>query len=227
MKRYFANVLSCRPLTEGTMPVYELMLTKPKDFDYRQGQFVGFIMAHNNKEIIRWYSFASHPSQDELRFWIKFVPGGFMSGKLKFFSEGDPIELTEARGNLMLPEEPTIAIVTGTGIAPIMSLIANKDRLSLHVIWGIRDKEYAIRGDEIHKSVTMRGGKLTPCYSKPAQGNGRHVGDVVSLLPSLKDYHFILVGNPDMVREQRKYLLNVGVENSRIQAEIFAPGMPV
>lgn len=93
---------------------------------YRAGQFCTFRVTVGGAELLRSYSMSSAPESDgELMLTVKRVPGGQVSNWLiDTVTEGDQVEITEARGVFCLrpTQAPLLGFSAGSGITPIMSL---------------------------------------------------------------------------------------------------------
>lgn len=93
------------------------------DLDFAPGQYV----ALRAEDTPRAYSIASPPSENELEFAIRRVPGGRLTSEL--FTDvdvGDPVVVRGPNGDMVLrnPSPGDIVfLATGTGVAPFKSMI--------------------------------------------------------------------------------------------------------
>lgn len=109
---------------------------------FRAGQYLRVQMTDGDS---RNYSMANGPHRnDELELHIRYVRGGkFSEGRLAGLSKGDvlDIELPYGQFGLSARNEMAILIATGTGFAPIKSLIEaairSGQRRRLHFYWGV------------------------------------------------------------------------------------------
>jgi len=91
--------------------------------DYAPGQYVT-IRAHGTP---RAYSLANSPSEDDLEFCIRRVPGGKLTSDLFVHTEvGDRVVVRGPNGEMVL-DDPSdrdlVFMATGTGVAPFKSMI--------------------------------------------------------------------------------------------------------
>jgi CDP-4-dehydro-6-deoxyglucose reductase len=91
--------------------------------EFVAGQYVGV----RYRGTTRPYSVASSPTQDDLEFCIRRVPGGELTSDLaETLSEGDTVTLRGPYGDFVM-EPPShrdlVFLATGTGVAPFRSMI--------------------------------------------------------------------------------------------------------
>ena len=91
--------------------------------DFAPGQYVTL----RSRDTPRAYSLASSPTDDELEFAIRRVPGGRLTGQLyDEVSAGDDVVVRGPNGHMVLDDpspRDAIFLATGTGVAPFKSMI--------------------------------------------------------------------------------------------------------
>ena len=129
----------------------DLRLIAPKTITFKPGQFVSFEVLHpqTGHVVTRPYSIASQPSRsDVITLLFNLVPCGPGSTYLFDLKEGDKTHFKGPAGNFYLRDDPNrelLFIGTGTGIAPIRSmLLANAERPDPRpatLFWGLRGQK--------------------------------------------------------------------------------------
>ncbi len=210
-----ARVEQVRDLTHDVRELVLRLLAPPK-IDFKAGQFVSFEVIHPtlHRPVTRPYSIVSPPSQPELiTLLFNLVPGGPGSTYLFSLRLGDETHFKGPAGTFYVRDDPTrdlLFVATGTGIAPIRSMI--EDRLErgferrITLYWGLRSERDVYYQEELSALV-----KRHPHFSyvitlsRPqAQWTGP-VGRVTALveerLTSVKNLAVYLCGNSGMIRD--------------------------
>ena len=147
IETFTAQVESIKNLTYDVRQL-DMRLREPKTITFKPGQFVSFEVPHlqTGHVVTRPYSIASQPSRsDVITLLLNLVPGGPGSTYLFNLKEREETHFKGPAGNFYLREDPgreLLFIVTGTGIAPIRSmLLANaecSDARPATLFWGLR-----------------------------------------------------------------------------------------
>src|SRR2546426_11844263 len=134
IETFTERVESIKNLTHDVRQL-DLLLREPKTITFKPGQFVSFEVPNpqTGHVVTRPYSIASQPSRsDIITLLLNLVPGGPGSTYLFNLKEREETHFKGPAGNFYLREDPgreLLFIVTGTGIAPIRSmLLANAER---------------------------------------------------------------------------------------------------
>ncbi|HRN69721.1 MAG TPA: FAD-binding oxidoreductase [Candidatus Woesebacteria bacterium] len=145
---YQATLLEKKQISEH---VHYLKFSPPpqSDWDFKAGQYMIFHIPQGESPAARrQYSIASHPSQkDALEFIIEYVENGVASQYLAKMETGQQLTMQGPAGVFVYREherEP-IFLATGTGIAPIVSMIADllengQYRQNIYLFWGLKLK---------------------------------------------------------------------------------------
>lgn len=209
--------------------VYAISFDKPEGFTFEPGQFVQFFIPQGEAKTPRSYSISSLPQDDYLLFCIKYLPGGVASAYLEKMQIGDELEIGEALGRFTLNNEATAHtfVGTGTGIAPIYSMITSlieaKSDLPITVIYGVRCEQDMIWHQEL-LTYSQRQPNITLIYtlSQPSSEWTGERGRVTSHLEVVSpESHAYLCGSAPMVIEVKKMLLELGLPAKHIHFEIF------
>ncbi|MBU0660991.1 hypothetical protein KKG22_02305 [Patescibacteria group bacterium] len=207
----------------------ELHIQKPTDFTFLAGQFVQFMIPDGENTAPRSYSITSPPSQHELVFVIKLIPGGKAGEYLKTIEVGDSLDIRGPLGHFVHKEPSSMTcIATGVGITPIMSLIEDelvtkKTNTPIRLIFGFRHAEnifWIEKLDKLTKQYSNFSYTLTLSQADDAWTGAR--GRVTEHLPEVDESeHIYICGNPHMVKDVRDRYLEQGVESKQVHFEIF------
>jgi len=192
-----------------------------KKLKFLPGQFASIKALSKN----RAYSICSNPEDNFLEFCIKGT--GEISRHLTNLKVGDEIELEGPYGNFIFKnskKKNIIFVSTGSGIAPIKSLInqAIKDKSKKILLYfGVKKREN-LYYEEHFKSLEKenKNFRFIPVFSR--EGKKRHVLDVIK--EDIKDFNDIesyICGVPIMVKEVKEFFLEKGINESDILTEQY------
>jgi len=177
----------------------------------------------------RQYSFCS-PANNLTLFDI-VVDVSPMGPGSKFFIEkkvGDRVEILAPLGNFQLASSPRkkIFVATGTGVAPLWSMIASFPSESMALYWGLRYEEdlfWTQQLEDLHKRSAHF--QYTIVLSKPTSVWKRASGHVTEYVVKQENdilaTDFYLCGNRQMVEDVQTALLAQKVPAERIKTELF------
>lgn len=106
-------------------------LEQNPDFNFKPGQWLAISLEKNNAKLTRAYSIANSPKQvlesKKLEFLIKVANDYGVSKKLSTISTGSKLWFKGAYGFFTLQDlhKPKLFIATGTGLAPIKSMVTS------------------------------------------------------------------------------------------------------
>ena len=199
-----------------------LRLPPGERLEFRPGQFVSCLLPLGDRPpLIRPYSMASSPEDEELELCLNLVPGGIGSQYLLGLAPGAAVRLTGPWGTFVLdraPDAEAVFVADGTGIAPIRPMIRRAIETAAH---------------PVH---LLHGSQGTPLYGRElAALAGSHRLLRVDHVPSarLRDEvvrrwidadddrrrHFWICGVGDIVRTLRDLLRRAGYERRAVQYE--------
>ncbi|MFV2031629.1 MAG: 2Fe-2S iron-sulfur cluster-binding protein [Gammaproteobacteria bacterium] len=213
--------------------VCRLRLQSANPLYYRAGQYINL---RNSDGIIRSYSLASLPSQDDfLEIHVKRMPNGLLSNWIvDFISEGDRVDFQGPNGLCFYdPDSPDARMLlagTGAGLGPLAGII----RDALHS--GHRGDIRLYHGEKdfpalyLHDYLTELQRRFDNFYYFPCLDTERnrdqanvYYGQVLDVaLSDLKDYQSVyLCGSPAMVEQGRKQASEGGIPLSDIHTYPF------
>jgi ferredoxin-NADP reductase len=112
-------------VVEHTPDTRSLFLRAPR-LGHRPGQFVSCLLSIDGETLIRPYSIASDPEDDDLEICLDRVPGGRGSAWLLGLAPGATVRFTGPWGTFVLdraPDAEAVFVADGTGIAPIRPMV--------------------------------------------------------------------------------------------------------
>ncbi|CAH9061304.1 Flavodoxin/ferredoxin--NADP reductase [Pseudoalteromonas holothuriae] len=203
---------------------------------FKAGQFTKLALEVDGKRIARAYSYVNSPHDPTLEFYLIEVTDGCLSQKLARLTAGDDIYIdAQANGFLTIEEIPDAhtlwMLSTGTAIGPFLSILAQGklwDRFrQVILVHGVRANDDLTYRQQISMTQqAFKQFKYVPVVSRevPEYGlSGRitHIlesGELVAFcaleeLP--KSSHFMICGNPQMVKDTTHWLTTKGFKRHR------------
>src|SRR5437870_8973259 len=86
-------------------------LRLPAALDFRPGQFISCLLPVGGETLIRPYSIASSPEEEDLEICLNLVPGGLGSPYLLSLPVGAPLRFTAPWGAVVLVRAPAAEAV--------------------------------------------------------------------------------------------------------------------
>lgn len=103
-------------------------ITRPEHYRFSAGQYARLGFRDGNGFLWRAYSMISAEYADTLEFFVILIEGGIVSARFAQMQEGDTILLDKTAFGFFLPERfpdgnDLIMLATGSGIAPFLSIL--------------------------------------------------------------------------------------------------------
>lgn len=215
MNAYTAEVSRIQDFTHDVR-VIELRLLEPANIAFKAGQFVSFEVPKEGqpRPVTRPYSIASPPEQqDRILLVLNLVQGGPGSSYLFSLREGERTSFKGPAGAFYLREDGTkdlLFVATGTGIAPIRSMIlAQLQRAPERpatLFWGLRSQRDLYWQDELAAlAATYPHFSFTTTLSRPKPGwqgaSGRVTALVEERITSVSNLAVYLCGGSGMIKD--------------------------
>jgi len=200
--------------------LFEFSLIEPKEINFLSGQYVILSVPLVDKIVSRLYSIASSPWQkNSFELVVELVEGGVGSSYLKNLRIGDKVLFKGPAGMFTLKEtsKNKVFFATGTGIAPIRSMIMesqkspsdSEGKSQKFLFWGFRKKEDVYFLEEFKKIAEEdKNFEFKICLSREKR------------LDSV-DNHFFSLGHVDQVFEKELY---PKIKNSIANSEFYLCG---
>jgi CDP-4-dehydro-6-deoxyglucose reductase, E3 len=156
IETFTAQVSGIDNLTHDVRAI-KLELIHPSEIRFQAGQFVSFEVAKPGLPfpVTRPYSIASSPSNRYgIDLLLNRVPGGPGSAFLFSLQSGDPVSFRGPAGTFVLreyPDQRLLFVATGTGIAPIRSMLHARlpSPTPVTLVWGLRHEQDIYYQDEL------------------------------------------------------------------------------
>jgi CDP-4-dehydro-6-deoxyglucose reductase/3-phenylpropionate/trans-cinnamate dioxygenase ferredoxin reductase subunit len=201
---------------------------------FRAGQYLRVLMADGDS---RNYSMANGPHRnDELELHIRHVKGGkFSESRLAGLCQGEvlDIELPYGEFSLNQSDRKAILIATGTGFAPVKSLIEAAIRSEqprpLHLYWGANtDADVYLRDLPQQWAEQYPWFTFTPVVSMPSPQWAGRTGFVHAAVlddyPAMADVEVYACGAPAMIAAaQQDFIAKSGLPPDAFFSDAFVP----
>ncbi len=222
------SVLKAEKVNDSSLMV---RVAKPEGLELKPGEAIRVTLNTPNGMEFRTLSLASSPSRDYFEFAVRDSDSEFKKA-FKSLKPGQNVGLELTKGSLNFkPEEPAVMIAAGIGITPFRSFIQYvKDqnlKTPMTLLYGNR-AEVAF-GNELSEAAAQNSGlKVTNVLSKPDsnwQGERGRIDEeflkkTISSLPENANYY--IVGQPEMVNDTKKALVNLGISKDKVSVEAFS-----
>jgi NAD(P)H-flavin reductase len=224
MEIFTARVSRIRTLTHDVREI-ELTLEEPGEIHFAPGQFVSFEIERPGLPFpaTRPYSIASAPtSRHVIELVLNRVPGGPGSEYLFGLREGDMTTFRGPVGTFILRDShrDLLLVATGTGIAPIRSMLwflaDTSSRRACTLYWGLRsERDLYYQDDLASLGRHLRHFSFATTLSKPDGAWQGAIGRVSLLIEQLisdvSNLDVFLCGNAAMIHDVREILRNRGL----------------
>ncbi len=205
-----------------------IRLERPKDFEFKSGQYISINIPSKGGIVRRPYSIASHTFKDYLELCVRKIQGGKGSEYLSKLKEGDEIKFFGPFGRFNYKgnkDDDVIFIAPGVSIAPVKSIIENllekghKGKLIL--IRGARNEE-DLPYEEKFKELKLKHENFEyyNILSRPKQKDFENKGHaqkfILKFLPENFFGDIYICGFFEMIEEIIKILENKGISKENV-----------
>lgn len=222
------KIISKQKLTSN---VIQIKFPKPNNFTYFSGQFIQIKIPGHTPSILRSYSLSSQTSENFLKICIKLIPDGLGSNFFKKITKTKEIEFTPAQGNFIYKnsdKKNIYFIATGVGLSPIFSILKNelnnKNNKNIFLFFGVQTQKDIFWQKELEELKNkFKNFNFEIFLSQEENYNQFKKGHVTDNLENLDfdNSDFFVCGNPNMIIDVSKILLNKKVNINNIHFEIF------
>jgi NAD(P)H-flavin reductase len=212
----------------------ELPLDSPMDFE--PGTVLGLAMRHGDGTLRHAYTVSwADPAKRTLEFLYRVIPHGRMTPHLAALAPGAELTIAGRGGHPITGEVDTdaaglVLVSTGTGLGPLYGF----SRLALEggfqrpikLFAGFRELQDACLQAELQGLAASHPNfEWHFSLSRPQESWGGlrgHVSEsLAEVVGAVKDLHFHLVGNGNMVVELYRALMLVGLKDERVTSEVY------
>lgn len=221
-----ARISSIKKYADNVIQV-KLRLPPNSNFKFLEGQYLDVI--HNN--IRRSYSISSTSGEKEIGLLIKYFENGRMSDFwFNSAKENDLLRLEGPKGTFFLrgTNNPILFLATGTGIAPVKSILKKLDeseqfiqKQPIAVYWGNRSLEEFVWQPKFKKIKV----KFLKVCSRPTSDWTGEIGYVQNV--AINDQKDILnlqvyaCGSIEMIISAKKMFLEAGLKENKFYSDAF------
>jgi NAD(P)H-flavin reductase len=232
-----SEVIEIKNLTYDVKEI-SLKLLDPPRVEFTAGQYISIEVTEikdgqprlNNRP----YSIVSPPEEgDVLKLCVNLVRGGPGSSYLHSLGVGDKVGFLYPMGYFTIHDEATTSLLfvaTGTGIAPIKSMILHLLRAGskrpITLYWGLRKEEDLYYQEEfasLKEQYPFFNYVMT--LSQPSADwkgmRGRVTQHLPQAIQSTENLEVYLCGNGEMIKEVRALLIEKGMVRKSIHHEKF------
>ena len=216
-------------IKKHTPHIIEVSLRFPPtaSFQFLEGQYVDVIY----NTVRRCYSIASTANQKEITLFIKAVEDGEMSNYWFYHAkENDLLRIEGPKGTFFLRdfEKPLLFLATGTGIAPIMSMLKSLDenvdyqqKNFLNVYWGNRHPEEFVWQPEFNK-INVDFLKVCSKATQDWTGEAGYVQNIaIQNQPNLVNCAVYACGSNAMIQSARQLFTESGLAYNQFYSDAF------
>lgn len=242
-----SKVIAIKQLTHDVKEIV-LELINPPKVVFKAGQYIAIEVTEMRdgrpRQNNRPYSIVSPPEEDRvIKLCVNLVQDGPGSSRLHGLEVGDELNFLYPFGYFTLntgtqarscsgteTASPLLFVATGTGIAPIRSMIEHllnqRIERQMTLFWGLRsERDLYYQEDFWEWSRKYPFFEMITSLSQPSSGWQGSKGRVTELLSKQKieaeNLEVYLCGNMSMIREVRAMLLERGVPKQAIHFEKF------
>ncbi|RMH46395.1 MAG: hypothetical protein D6694_03625 [Gammaproteobacteria bacterium] len=221
-------MVRCAPLDHH---IYHLVVRLPQnsDWSFLAGQYC---LVSTDDGMHCPLSIASSPETlPEISFFVRVAGAGSLADQL----------IRAAQDNGILGVSPPMGACTwprfssgdlwiiagGTGIAPVLSLLASKDARPCRIFWGVRHDQELFAHDMLSDLADKVGAEYVPVVEQPSAQWVGEIGQphqVALAHQPPKMTRFLLAGGPPMVHAVRTALVNFGIAPTNIHSDLIDLG---
>ena len=237
------RVQAVEPLTDDSVVIeFEVPPELGSEFAFTHGQHVSLRCEAAGDDTRRSYSICSAAGSGRLRVAVKRLPGGIFSAfAMEQLSAGDVVEVVTPIGHFNTPLDPGhttsyAMIAAGSGIAPILSnlttILAVEPRSTVTLIYGNRTVKDIMFLEELEDlknryperfalyHVLSREEQEVPLFHGHIDAERLNMFLDQLVRPEDVDEWF-LCGPREMIESARAVLVERGVDENHVHAELF------
>lgn len=236
--KFTTQIIRQEDIAKGTFAVY---LKKPVGFMYQAGQFINVTLSQiadrGLKECRRSMSLASAPYEEFLMLAMRESESLFKK-TLRGMKDGENLEIDGPFGHVTMEGtsfrakagDQIVMIAGGIGITPFRGIILDEKEKGwsrpVTLIYGNRNPEKAAFLDEL-KNLENPNYKIIPIMSETdltdwQEEKGRiNEKTIRKFVPEISKAVYMIVGLPEMVKELRGVLSQMGIPEKQIIFELF------
>ena len=222
-----ARINSLEPLSKDIMQV-KLRLPPASNFEFLEGQFIDIIGPNSTR---RSYSIASASLNKEIILLVKRVKDGVLSNY--WFNKArlnDLLRIEGPKGSFFLRDraKPLVFLATGTGIAPIISILDGLDSNpdynqtgDISLFWGNRvQRDFVWKPN--FKKINVDFYPIISRKDDKWKGQVGYVQDVaLRVFDSARKVNIYACGSSEMVNSAKFSFVGAGLSESNFYSDAF------
>ena len=228
--------------TDSVSLSFDLPPELREEFRHIPGQHLVLRATIDDEDVRRSYSICSSGTSDALRVGIKRIPDGvFSTYATTTLTAGDTVDVMRPIGEFGYSPDPAVssrlvAIAAGSGITPILSILASALETELHthctLVYGNRTSSSIMFIEEIEAlknrfpdrfhvvHIISREPHEIPLFEgRIDEAKLRTLASSLIDVPSID--HWFLCGPLEMVETAQETLYDLGVREGQINSELF------
>lgn len=219
----------------------------PGTFDFLPGQHITLRRVIDGEDVRRSYSICSPPDGARIRIGVRRLAGGrFSSWATTRLEPGETLEALPPNGDFVIRPDPAdtahrVAIVAGSGITPVLSLVSATLESSPHtrwtVVYGNQASHTVMFLDELEGLKDRHPTRIHLIHVLSREDTGLELtrgridhqrlrGLFATLIDVGSVDEWFLCGPYDMVQTTRSLLSTLGVAVDVVHDELFFAGPP-
>lgn len=233
-------ILTLKNIEKSASDVYDFIFSSDRKFNFSPGKYLEWTLGHSypdNRGNRRYFTIASSPTENNLRFGIKFYkPSSSFKRALGAMKVGNKISASQLAGGFTLPKntkKKLVFIAGGIGITPFRSmiqyLIDTKEARDIVIFYanrGISDIAYRDILDRAERELGINTIYALSEEENPAPNMIKGLISAKLIAKYVPDYverTYYISGPHSMVETFKKTLSAMGVSRFKIKSDFF-PG---
>ncbi len=218
-----ALFLKKRALTEN---VFEFLFSF-SDLSFTPGQFVALQMKDKQGVFARCYSITDYEN-GVLTLCIKLISDGRGSTVLAHLKPKTSVLISSAKGKFLLQttQNKKIFIATGTGIAPMITMIKHAPTIAKILVLGFGNESDILYTEELKNFPKLKTEIVLSQPSEKWKGKKGYVTDVLKTMNITPDTEIYICGNPKMIESVIQYFKDKNHPQNLVFFEHFSPPSP-
>jgi ferredoxin-NADP reductase len=216
-----------------THDVTSFRFPRPKELQYKPGQFFFVTIKQDGKELTKHFSFSTSPTETDIIEFTKKLTDHEYSMALKTAKVGDWAKIDAPYGKFTFEgEHPKIALLCGgIGITPFISIIKNATDKNLQskitLFYGCRTEEDIAFKTELEDLANNNNNFKMIVVLNQASPNWKGSTGFVTAemvqkeLPDFKETTFFACGPPPMVAAMEGLVAKLGLPKEQLKLELF------
>lgn len=231
-----------RETTDSVSLVFDVPSNLGKDFQFKPGQYLTLKTKIQGEELRRSYSISTAPYENILQVSVKKVEQGkFSSFANHQLQIGDQLDVMLPEGHFSPNLSPQtkkhyVLFASGSGITPILSILKSvlytESQSQVTLIYGNKTIDSMMFKETLEdlKNTYLERFSFFPIFSREVIGNELFKGRIdeakcAALSKTVVDLQhadvFFICGPYEMMTSVKSFLLNEGIEKSKIHVELF------